>query len=48
MPAMPLVVAMMESACRPAKARPRGEPPAWMKAGRPCGERTVFSGPSQR
>ena len=24
---------------------PRGEPPAWMITGRPCGEGGVFSGP---
>ena len=45
MPSMPLAVAMIESACLAAKARPRGEPPACTNTGLPCGERTVFSGP---
>ena len=25
---------------------PRGDPPAWISTGRPCGEGGVFSGPS--
>src|SRR5438132_8100004 len=32
--------AMTESACLAAKARPRGEPPAWMKVGRRWGDGT--------
>src|SRR5258708_34318123 len=45
MPSTPLATAMMESAYFDANWRPLGEPPAWMKLGRPCGERTVLSGP---
>jgi hypothetical protein len=33
------------SAKRAAKARPRGEEPACMMTGRPCGQRGVGSGP---
>src|SRR6516165_7849154 len=35
----------MISAQRAAKSRPRSDAPAWMKTGRPCGERLTLSGP---
>jgi hypothetical protein len=45
MPSTPWAVAMMESAVPAANWRPLGDPPAWIRAGRPWGERTVFKGP---
>jgi hypothetical protein len=36
------------SAQRAAKSRPRGEEPACINTGRPCGERGIVSGPRER
>ena len=40
--------AMIVSAQRAAKVRPRGEPPAWQITGWPCGDRGAESGPRER
>ncbi len=39
---------MIVSAQRAAKARPRGDPPAWQVTGCPWGERGADSGPRDR